>query len=355
MNEILLTFIIPVYNSENYFRQCLDSLVTQTVKAHKAIIINDGSTDNSKAIAEEYVQAYPEMFELINQKNSGQAVARNLALTKVNTKFVTFLDSDDYQEPKFIEKFTYLLSKMDEYPDMVFTLPWLYDNSTKQITDWHDIDLFEHIFYPEDSKGNKSDLSIVTNVSNNKWIYALEPSPSRKIYRTEFLRNIDFKFSEGKKWEDVQPHYRAVHYASRCVGLKNTGFIYRINTDSQTTSGTGKTRLDVIDVFRDTINMAKTEKWEDEDIAYIIRALWQFTTWTIDVISEDYIDEFLAKMHVLFNEIPKKYFKLYFDTCSPHRRTEKAKTFIIKSPFYRMLDDYRVRNYFKNLGYKVGK
>ena len=339
----LMTIIVPAYNVEKYLEQCLDSLVYQTIMDHRIIVVNDGSTDNTAEIIKKYINEYPELISWIDQENKGLGAARNRGLRLVETPFVTCIDSDDWQDQMFVERIKNVVNKYDEQPDIIFTLPWLYDSVTHQVTEWYDKDTFEKIFFPNSEKEDK--MSIVTNARENKFLYELEASTNRRIYRTEFLHKIGFSYTEGKKWEDVKPHFHAIHHADRCIALKNTGFFYRVNTGGQITSGGGKSRLDIIPVFRDTLDMAFTEGWNEIEIAYILRMLWNFTTWSIDVTNTEYIGSLLKNLHELFNSIPYKNFKIYFKTCSPHRRKEMVKTWLLKSPFYNILKDYRVREY----------
>ncbi len=90
-----VSVIIPVYNVEKYLRECLDSVVDQTLGDIEIICINDGSTDNSLSILTEYAQN-DSRIKIINQNNKGVAAARNLSIKESNGEFVCFLDSDDY-------------------------------------------------------------------------------------------------------------------------------------------------------------------------------------------------------------------------------------------------------------------
>ena len=99
-----VSVIVPVYNTEKYLKKCLDSLVHQTLKEIEIILINDGSTDNSQKIIDEYVLKYPKLFKVFSQKNSGQAVARNLGIKNSKGEFIAFADSDDYLEIDAYEK-----------------------------------------------------------------------------------------------------------------------------------------------------------------------------------------------------------------------------------------------------------
>lgn len=93
--NITITLIVPVYNVEKYLTQCLESIVAQTLLFDEVILINDGSTDNSRSICEKYLSKY-DYFKLINQENRGLSVARNVGLANAVSEYVLFLDSDDY-------------------------------------------------------------------------------------------------------------------------------------------------------------------------------------------------------------------------------------------------------------------
>lgn len=113
MDKPLLSIIIPVYNVENYIRDCLDSLLQQDLTACEVLCVNDGSTDGSLAILQEYQGAHPDVFKVFTQTNQGQAVARNKALDEAQGDFVVFLDSDDYYLPNAIET---IMNHIMKYP-----------------------------------------------------------------------------------------------------------------------------------------------------------------------------------------------------------------------------------------------
>lgn len=95
-NDIpFFSIIVPVYNNEKYLRSCLDSILFQSEHDFEAICVNDGSSDHSLAILEEYAN-YDKSFIVINQLNSGPSEARNAGLKVASGKFILFLDSDDY-------------------------------------------------------------------------------------------------------------------------------------------------------------------------------------------------------------------------------------------------------------------
>lgn len=89
------SFIVPVYNTSNYLKKCIDSLVNQTYKSFEIIIVNDGSTDNSLDIINGYKESNKNI-KIINQKNGGLSNARNNGVKKASGEYIIFVDSDDY-------------------------------------------------------------------------------------------------------------------------------------------------------------------------------------------------------------------------------------------------------------------
>lgn len=101
-NKELISVIVPIFNTEVYLRECLESLKNQTYKNLEIILVNDGSTDNSRVVCEEYCRK-DERFILINQKNQGLGMSRNAGLKQARGKYVCFVDSDDIVHEKYVE------------------------------------------------------------------------------------------------------------------------------------------------------------------------------------------------------------------------------------------------------------
>lgn len=105
MKSIIVSVIIPVYNMESYLCRCLDSVLSCNYTDFEIICVNDGSTDRSLQILEEYA-ARDSRIRIIDQPNAGPSSARNSALKAASGEFVSFLDSDDYLHPQFFEIMT---------------------------------------------------------------------------------------------------------------------------------------------------------------------------------------------------------------------------------------------------------
>ena len=102
MNNELISIIVPIYNTEKYLHQCLDSILNQTYTNFEVLLINDGSTDSSGMICQEYV-GRDSRFRYFEKDNGGVASARNLGLERSGGAYITFIDSDDWIEPNYLE------------------------------------------------------------------------------------------------------------------------------------------------------------------------------------------------------------------------------------------------------------
>lgn len=114
--DIMVSVIVPVYNSEKYIRRCLDSVCGQTYTDLEVILVNDGSKDHSLSILQEY-SGRDHRISLVSQENKGVAAARNTGLRNANGDYILYVDADDWIEPDAIEC---LVSRMDEDADIVF-------------------------------------------------------------------------------------------------------------------------------------------------------------------------------------------------------------------------------------------
>ena len=112
MKTSKLSIIVPVYNAEKYLKDCLNSLLCQSVNGgYEIVCVNDGSKDSSQQILDEYSQSYPEIIKVFNKNNGGVSSARNFGIHKASGKFITFVDSDDYILPNSVGQVVDFLEK----------------------------------------------------------------------------------------------------------------------------------------------------------------------------------------------------------------------------------------------------
>lgn len=323
----LFTIVIPIYNVERYLKQCLDSLLYQTLMNHEVVMINDGSTDNSGIIAQEYAEKYPHIFRYYEQKNAGLGATRNVGLKYVTTEMVGFLDSDDWVPKTYIERITERINRAGILPDLLYTLPVVFDCATSRFYDWMDKPIFNRIF-PNDA--------IDVCPKNKPGIMALEPNANRKLYRTEFLLHNNILFPENTKWEDVEPHFELLHLADTCMSISNTGFIYRTNSGSQITASVGPDRLQVISVFSRALEKANNEKWSQIEKSYILRMMYSFSKWSISCATNAVRKELICQLHNFYKNVQKKTLKQYYVDLKVKRR-DKLYIYALRSNAYKIL------------------
>lgn len=318
MNENLLSIIVPAYNVAEYIDECILSIVHQTDSRVNIIIVNDGSTDSGETDRHCSLLAkqYPRQITYIKQENKGLGGARNTGLQQVRTKYVTFLDSDDWIMPNYVERFYEEIEKVGQQNvDIIFTLPVIYNEVTKCCEKWHDWELYQAIF---------SDRCLVSPKLDGR-ILDLEVSSCRKIYRMDFLKSVEFKFQEQIKWEDVVPHYYLLNNADMCMGIPDIGFYYRINTGHQITTSSGKGRLDVVRVFAQLFAYLHSIAADRTFIISAMKRLVGFSTWCIGAADVQTRKELIDRLSILYNAIPKEYFKIYKSV----ERSKKIRLFII--------------------------
>lgn len=204
-----VSVLIPVYNVEQYLPQCLDSIVNQSYKDLQVVIVDDGSTDNSLAIAKEYAARYSFM-EIYHQENAGVATARNNLLSHVKGNYVLFVDSDDWIEPDMIE---FLISKATECNAEVVTCEMVV-NDTKVAREYIE------------KKWNQE-------TTIQKFLFHKELSGSlwNKLIKSSLLHNLTFQ-KEISYGEDALFFWNAIQLLNKLVWTNRELYHYRKNINS---------------------------------------------------------------------------------------------------------------------------
>lgn len=344
MDKNLLTVIIPIYNVENFLRQCLDSLVMQTDTHFNVILVNDGSVDTSGSIAKEYCERYKEMFSYYEQENKGQGAARNLGLKYVRTPYVTFLDSDDWWKPRSMESIIRAIQECDADPDLIFTCPSVYDMATSGYSDWRDNDYIKSIF---SKYGSVLSPRIITE------LYSTEASVCRVVVKTDILRTNDFQFPEGIKWEDVFPHFAILNWSQRCILVEGAGFVYRINSRNQTTALSDRSRLDIVPAFATAFGYALEKQWSPVELASIFKMMMSFISWFLKATSKETYPDLIKTLHSFAVVLPNECFKHYICFFCPPRK-QMILWYVLRSKvFYRLLLSPYWYDFFKRIYFKM--
>ena len=229
-----ISIIIPIYNAEEYLRECLDSAVEQTMKEIEIILVNDGSTDKSREICEEYVKK-DARIKLINKKNGGVCDARNVGMRAVTSRYFTFLESDDWLPQDACKK---MCMKQEEY-DADFVLGSYYKVSQNGVRTKHPLDEAE-IFFDEQKIKNCL-LEYIMGLTGERLkkpenIDSLL-TDTAKLYKTEIvLKNNLYWISRKEIYSDCLDYIlRYTNCCKKAVFFDEPLYYYRrTNTGSQT-------------------------------------------------------------------------------------------------------------------------
>ena len=189
-----VSIIVPVYNVERYIVRSMDSLVNQTLKDIEIIVVNDGSTDNSKKLIEIYQEKYPNKIKLVDKENGGLSDARNYGIPHATGEYIAFLDSDDYVE-------------LDTYEKMY--------NKAKE----DDSDLVECDFIWEYPDRKKIDTGKIYNNKKEMLTYARVVAWNKLIKRS-LIEEHKIEFPKGLRYEDVEFFYKMVPYYNKVSFVK---------------------------------------------------------------------------------------------------------------------------------------
>ena len=216
------SILVPVYNVEQYFEQCLQSLLNQTYKDFEIVLVDDGSTDSSGEICDRYQAEYPEKIKVVHKKNQGLISARRVGIKEASGDYCIFVDSDDLIEDNLLEVLAGFISK----------------NKT-------DVLLYSYTYYRNDRKAEKYRQyenngkiwsSKEKNELYNKLLFSNDVTPVWiKAVRTDILKNdpTDYTQYYGKNMaEDLLQSLHILTIAETVGYIYEPLYLYRINENS---------------------------------------------------------------------------------------------------------------------------
>ncbi|HJC74841.1 MAG TPA: glycosyltransferase [Candidatus Mediterraneibacter faecavium] len=223
-----ITVIVPVYNNVRYLRQCIDSLLSQTLKSIEILLVDDGSTDGSGDICDEYA-VKDERVCVIHKKNEGLGLTRNVGMSAARGEYFTFLDSDDYVDP---DMYRGLLEQANKYKaDVCFGGSTLFYDCGLQIPS--EMKLAQEVYRGSEIK-EKVVPQILGSAPEDAHEAIIGYSMCTGIYRRSIVKehNITFYSERVYKVEDVLFKIEYFTYAQIVTYVKNPYYFYRWNPTS---------------------------------------------------------------------------------------------------------------------------
>ena len=207
MSECKVSVIVPVYKVEQYLRQCMDTLVGQTLQEIEIIAVNDGSPDNSLKILREYEKQYPEKVRVFSIENQGVSHARNYGFSQSTGKYILFVDSDDYLERDACRK--------------------LYERA---IFHGNDLILFGRYHLRKEEMTEKKNLPQIDDfqlIEHKDEMARLSPFPWDKFIKRELFAQTG-GFPEGMRFEDLPVAHMLAVSAQKIGVIRECLYYYRV-------------------------------------------------------------------------------------------------------------------------------
>lgn len=235
VKEELVSVIVPVYNVEKYLSQCLDSIIHQTYKNLEIILVNDGSTDGSGKICDDYA-AKDGRIKVIHQENGGLSDARNKGLDLMTGQFVTFVDSDDYLENNCIHTlYTYACTCKTDISIGKFVE---FEENTSQF-----------LFHNHLNNGNK--IEFLTGDQclerHHKYFLAIFVTAWAKLYRTSLFNDSNpcksIRYPLGVLHEDQYTTHKLFFKSNKIVFVNDYLYVYRVRKNSITNTPLSDKRI----------------------------------------------------------------------------------------------------------------
>lgn len=292
----MISIIMPVYNTENYLKKSIDSILNQTYKDFELIIINDCSQGNTDEIINKYKDKRIKYIK--NKTNMGIGYNRNLGITKSKGDYICFIDSDDYIREDFLEL--------------------MHDRC---ISDNLDLCVCDYNYVYQNGKTKKFKLESFLNTNleeTPKLLVDIPLGPCNKMYKKDMITSNNIKFNEKLKYEDVSFVASALFYSEKIGKIDEPLNYFLVHENSETTTRDER----VFDIFKQLDILKKIYK--DEKNLYlnelIVSIIFNYT------IQQRYQSD---------EEITNKFIDFAFDYLKDNNIDYKNSLYLINRPFFK--------------------
>lgn len=229
MGSILVSVVVPIYNVEKYLCQCIDSIIRQTYANIEIILVDDGSPDRCPAICDEYLHK-DSRIKVIHKANGGLSDARNAGTKIAQGNYITYIDSDDWVEKRYVEV---LLNLIKQY------------NAEMSICAAKNVKQREERITKENSKT----ISLTKKEALEKMLYqdGMDTGAWGRLIKTDIAKRNPFP--KGKLFEDLATTYKYMFGCETIVYTNEKLYYYFQNQSSITRSKANEQRLDILPII----------------------------------------------------------------------------------------------------------
>ena len=227
-----VSVIIPVYNTEQYLEECLNSLLEQTLDDIEILVVDDGSTDGSLRIAKEFEAANPSKISVLTKQNGGQASARNMALKHATGEYLGFVDSDDWVDATMYQE--------------------MYDAAIRENADIVICDMEDH--YPTHVVYHHS--------SQFESKFKVTPSACNKIFRRSIVEEDLFPL--GLWYEDFEFTTKQLMKTEKIAAIHKAFYHCHCREVSTMSNNNALKNLDIVTVLENLEKFVQTHGWQEK-------------------------------------------------------------------------------------------
>ncbi len=241
-----ISVIVPVYNVEKYLSKCLDSILAQDFDDFEIIAVDDGSTDSSGNIVDDYSTRYPERIRAIHQENAGLGGARNTGIENAKGEYIAFIDSDDTILPEFLSSL---------YGEI--------EKTGAEIAVCNLIDTYTDGRFGKVQGVNNMEINRLISARDNDNVFTVTPSACNKLFKLSLFIDNNIRFPSRVWYEDLRTTYKLFPFATGLAFTHKPLYQYYLREGSIMRNPNIERNREIIDAIEDLISFYKANDLYD--------------------------------------------------------------------------------------------
>lgn len=259
-DEMLISYIVPLYNTERYVLEALDSLSCGAENDVEIIVVDDGSTDSSASVVLAWMHNAAMPCLLLNQSNSGPSAARMLGLSYARGEYIGFCDSDDFIDVAAFKKGISVAKSYD--CDVILLRSVVFDSMTGESYDFYDTYWWDYIL--------KDRAFAVVTASSAPAVFRLEPNANTRLIKRSFIEKEKLSFPLGLDFFEDFTFHVAELASAKIFLFDKTGYYYRVNRAGKLTEQKSSKRFDMLKSVELAFKEASSRNVDQLGLAYIV-------------------------------------------------------------------------------------
>ncbi|MBR6162796.1 glycosyltransferase [bacterium] len=292
MSEVKVSVVIPFHNVEEYLETSLKSVVNQTLGDIEIICINDASDDGSGNIVWNFAQNDGRIKIINLETRQGQGYARNIGIENATGKYIGFVDADDWVDTSMFEKLYNRAEELNSDISMCKTILFNEKSQKEEFEGYYQLNalekFFDKSFNPYEIKDNLLNFNVAI------W---------NKIYKTEFLKNLNIRFPAGFIYEDLPFFFETILKSTNLSIVNDNLYYYRINRPGSTMQNVGDKILNRIDMLERAFEHIKNSTFYSEIETPVINWLVEDIFHRASIIEEEYFEKYFFKSKEFLEKI----------------------------------------------------